>query len=269
MTSERPYPKRFSLRHSPRRDRGVSPIISTIILTSALLVILVVASYVSTNILIMQMDDSEFEQAKTNMSLLDNVIQDVALRPGAGGYVQFNERAGGIGINQSTNSIKVADNQGKTLGSWSSLLTLVYHAGSQVSGAATNITGTSQPSVSMSDPLGFLRVEVGQGVWVKLDYNRVRTVSMGALIVNNSANNSAYNFYDITMISLTKGDITATSGTVNARVQSLPINTTSYTYASGVTVTAKLNNGQPQNLIRSSGQTVVMITTIPVRVSIG
>lgn len=250
-----------------RRNRGISPIISTIIITSTLLIILVVASFVATNILNLQMEDSEFEQAKSNMSLLDSVIQDVALRPGAGGYVQFNERTGGVGINQTTNSITIVDNQKKpqTLGSWSTLLALVYHGGSQVSGVATNITGSPSPNVKMSDPLSFLRVEVGNGAWVKLDYNRVRAVSMGPIV----ANGSAYNFYDITFIHLVKGNITGTSGNVNVNVQNLGINTISYTYEGGVTVTVRLNTGNSGNLVVSSTKTVVMITEISVRVSIG
>jgi len=88
--------------------RGISPAISTIIITGTLLVILVIASFVSSNILELQMASTEFEQAKTNMLLLDEVVQDVALRRGAGGYVQFNQRSGGIGITENTETIKIA-----------------------------------------------------------------------------------------------------------------------------------------------------------------
>jgi len=85
--------------------KGVSTIISTIIITGTLLIILVIASFVSANVLDMQIANTEFEQAKTNMLTLDETIQDVALRRGSGGYVQFNQRSGGIGINITTQKL--------------------------------------------------------------------------------------------------------------------------------------------------------------------
>ena len=96
----KPLPKR-------RTTRAVSTVITTIILSAVLLGILVVASFVAVNILDMQMASTEFEQAKTNMLLLNDIIQDVSLRRGSGGYVQFNQRTGGIGIASATENINV------------------------------------------------------------------------------------------------------------------------------------------------------------------
>jgi len=95
-------------KNKGKNIRGISPVITTLIISGTLLIILVIASFVSTNLLELQMANTEFEQAKTNMMLLDEVIQDVALRPGAGGYVQFNQRSGGIGIaNNTQQTIKI------------------------------------------------------------------------------------------------------------------------------------------------------------------
>lgn len=85
--------------------RAASSIITTIILSAVLLIILIVASFAATNVLDIQMASTEFEQAKTNMLLLDDVVQDVSLRPGSGGYVQFNQRSGGIGISQQNENV--------------------------------------------------------------------------------------------------------------------------------------------------------------------
>ncbi len=90
-----------------RTTKAVSTIITTIILSAVLLGILVVASFVASNILDMEMANTEFEQAKTNMLLLNDVIQDVSLRQSSGGYVQFNQRTGGIGIASIVDSINV------------------------------------------------------------------------------------------------------------------------------------------------------------------
>ena len=261
------HKKQFPLKQATTSIRAISTVITTIIVTAVLLVILVVAAFVSENILSLQLASTEFDQATTNMGLLDQVIQDAALRQGAGGYVQFNQRTGGIGMNQTANTLSivaVAKYGNSTTWQWSSLLSLLYHGGSEVSGAAKNISGTPNLNVSISDPLSFLRVEVGQGIWVKLDYNRIRTISMGTLI----ANNSAYDFYDITFIHLIKGTISGGSGTVNFKVQNLNVNTTSISCPNGVTVTARLNTGQPTSVVSDPNSTVVMITEIITRVSI-
>lgn len=94
-------------KQNSRKTRGISPVISTIIISGTLLVILVIASFVATNLLELQVANTEFEQAKTSMLLLDEVIQDVALRPGSGGYVQFNQRSGGINVIQSTETLRI------------------------------------------------------------------------------------------------------------------------------------------------------------------
>jgi hypothetical protein len=266
----RQHNKRSAIKRKAANKKAVSSVITTIIISSVLLIILVIASFVSTNILDMQMASTEFEQAKTNMDLLDSVIQDVALRPGAGGYVQFNERTGGIGINETNNEITIdaiAPGTGSTnLKTWSKLISLVYRAGHQVSGAATNITGSTKLNQTMSEPLSFLRVEVSPGIWIKLDYNRVRTASMG----NLGANNVVYDFYDITFLRLTQGNIMAGgSGTVNVRVQNQGINTSSKVYENGVTITAQLNGGNPVKCIGTETRTVVMITEISITVAIG
>jgi hypothetical protein len=260
--------KHFRRKRATKSTRGISTVITTIIISGALLVILVVASFVSENILSIQLASTEFDQATTNMGLLDQVIQDTALRQGAGGYVQFNQRTGGIGWNEATDNISIAavfpNGTRIPWPPWSPLLTLVYRGGSKVSGAATNITGAPNLNVSISDPLSFLRVETGQGIWVKLDYNRVRTISMGTLI----ANNSAYDFYDITFIRLIKGSISGASGTVNFKVQNLNINTTSIPCPNGVNVTAQLNAGPSIDVVSARNSAVVMVTEIQIRVSI-
>ena len=98
--------ERQTKKHFKKRSKSaVSPVISTIIISSTLLIILLIASFVSTNLLELQLANTEFEQAKTNMLLLNKIIQDVALRPGATSSIQFNQRSGGIGIYRSTENL--------------------------------------------------------------------------------------------------------------------------------------------------------------------
>lgn len=89
------------------KKKAISPVISTIILSAGLLIVLLVASVVATAFLDTQIVNTEFEQAKTNMILLNDVIQDVSLRQGSGGYVQFNQKSGGVGITTSQQEYEI------------------------------------------------------------------------------------------------------------------------------------------------------------------
>ncbi|MEM2169422.1 MAG: hypothetical protein QW186_06430 [Candidatus Bathyarchaeia archaeon] len=199
------------MRKKPSKpdEKAVSPVISMVIITATLLIILVVASFIATNMLEIQMQNSEFEQAKTAMLLLNKVIADVSLRPGAASSAQFNQRSGGIGLYKSEN-ITI-----EFLGSDSNPITVItaesyiikYRGGSMVSAAEANLTNPGGLIVDMSKPLGHVRVEVGGGAWVVLDYNRVRVME-----------NRDLGVISIYFISLKPGTFGG-SGTVTVRVQ--------------------------------------------------
>jgi len=411
-------------------SRGISPAISTIIISGTLLIILVIASFVSGNILELQIASTEFEQAKTNMMLLDEVTQDVALRRGAGGYVQFNQRSGGIGITENTEKIKITgpgqqtysatltlkpnvagtDQAWATFGSGSAhwdrtsdvndatgvqvtgsttlketenlqdtsqtgtinsvtayirakvsggggtvekacilwrtystdhesadfdisrtafadysqtrtmnpntgvawtwaeinalqigsrattlgsseaiqvsefwivvdytstqadiiyespnLMSLVYRGGSHVPGSGITLRGNNSPIVSMTNALGYLRVETGQGIQIKLDYHRVRIVEMGTLLVNGTL----HNFIEITFLRLKQGNMGG-SGTVNVKVQNTDVDTITRTYDGGsVTIQVQLGLNPPKShpISSAASKTVVMFTEILVQFS--
>jgi len=461
-----------------KNRKGVSPVIATIIISGTLLIILVIASFVSANVLELQIANTEFEQAKTNMILLDQVIQDVAMRRGAGGYVQFNQRSGGINIIQNTETIKILgppkqitfdavssvtqttaassttlshtigtargnrllivavsvhiatgppttltgvtyagvsmtqvttalysaanpqvrtytfrlvnpatgtnnivvsyasptlavvggtsyfgvnqDNPiqasntatgsstspsvsvmvtgtgrvvfghvgghrtntwtitggsgqnnrwaqegqlykgrgsdkldvaaGSVSMSWTtdrvaswvcsavvinpapadviyespSLVSVVYRGGSKVSGTDLNITGTNTLNVTLTDPLGYLRVETDNGLKIKLDYFRVRIVEIGSLIVNGTLTN----FIEITFLRLTQGNMGGTD-TINVKAQNTNINTATHTYASGnIAIQVELGTKtQSRTFSSEAQQTVVMFTEIVVQIS--
>jgi hypothetical protein len=257
--------------------RGVSNVISTIVLTGIMLTILLVASFVSLNILNAQLVSTEFEQAKSNMLLLDTTVQDVSLRPGAGGFVQFNEREGGIGlINQTADSLLINATDGQTTSSMSfnGLVQFIYSGGSLASAAINSSSGytslrgdLSYAYVNMTQGLGSLRLEQDNGAKIKLDYDRVRIVSTGLI-------DSQTNLVQISFIHLIKGAISG-SGTVNVQVQNIQTNTTTWQFPSGaISITAQHTTPQ-QNIIQNysvnqtgATQTVVIFSEIQVRVSI-
>ena len=215
--------------------QAVSTIISTIILTSVLLIILLIASFVATNVLILQMNSTEFELAKTNMLLLDDTVQDTALRPGSGGYVQFNERTGGIGVTSQSEDVSISMQIGAEpilpiydLGQLI-LYDLVYSAGSLTSAAAINLrpqdtSGTPVDlgtAVDTSKPIGYVRVVLDNGPKIKLDYDRMRITQVGLI-------DGSTNLIEITFLKLQKNpdpNQWGGSGTVNLKVENVKTET--------------------------------------------
>ncbi|MEM2500905.1 MAG: hypothetical protein QXG31_04060 [Candidatus Bathyarchaeia archaeon] len=235
--------------------RGVSPVISTVIITAILLIILIIASLLATSLLEIQMQNSEFEQAKTTMLLLDKIIMDVSLRPGAASSVQFNQRSGGIGMYESEPiNIKIEDTSKSEIIPINSYV-IKYRGGSMVSAAEANLTNPGGLIVDMSKPLGHVRIESGNGAWIILDYNRVR------ITVNKELRTM-----DIYLIRLERGTFGG-SGTVNVRVQNKGINVKSITLSeSSLTVRVEVGGISEEQFY--SGISVVRVIEVTIMVSV-
>jgi len=270
------FPQLFKRKQPIKCKKAVSSVISTIILSGILLTILVVASFVSLNILSAQMTSTEFEQAQSNMLLLDSTIQDVSLRPGAGGYVQFNEREGGIGMTTTTDSLLITAKDGQTtqsLGPFNNLIHLVYNGGSSASAAVNPSTGytslrgdPANAYVTLTQGLCALRLQQDNGAKIKLDYDRVRIVSTGLI------DSQGTNLVQITFIHLVKGVINAESGTVNVMVQNAQTNPTTWTFENAVVnVTVQQTTGSQTWIVNPPAgtlRTIVVVSEIQVGVSI-
>jgi hypothetical protein len=222
------------------------------------------------------MASTEFDQAKSNMLLLDTTVQDVSLRPGAGGYVQFNEREGGIGIATTTDSLLISATNDTITNSinFNNLFEFVYSGGSLASAAVnpttmyTALRGDLQNAyVNLTQGLGFLRLEQNNGAKIKLDYDRVRIISTGVI------DSQGTNLTQITFINLRKGS-TSGSGTVNVQAQNINTTSTAWQFKTG-TVSITVQHITPHEVIPPSPQpfiinapAVVIFTEIQVRVSI-
>jgi hypothetical protein len=231
------------------------------------------------------MASTEFDMAKSNMLLLDTTVQDVSLRPGAGGYVQFNERTGGIGLTKQTGeSFSITATDGQTSPpppkTFDDLIQFTYSGGSLASAAVDPSIGYTRlrgnPNfdyVNMSQGLGFLRLEQDNGAKIKLDYNRVRIVSTGLI------DSQGTNLVQITFIHIVKGDINADSETVNVIVQNIKTSATTWsfetpsisiTFQHTTTPTQPSQTWPPPEWTPPNGttRTVLMISEIQVGVSI-
>lgn len=251
--------------------RGVSPAISAVIISGTMLIILGVASFISMNLLELQLANTEFEQAKSNILLLDEVIHDVALRRGSGGYVQFNQRSGGVGIQVRGEALTIlAGPPGgeEELYTVTPLLSIVYRGGSRASGVEENLRGGSPLMVNMSNMLSHVYTEFDDGICIKLDYDRVRIIDLGEFILSEGDEEILHRFIEVSIIRLSMGQMGGT-GTINLKVQNMGINTTTRTYPGGSLSIIVRKGIQEEALTITSGadETVVIITEANIRVS--
>ena len=253
------------------RDRGISPVISTVIISGTMLIILAVASFVSMNVLELQLASTEFEQAKSNMLLLDEVIHDVAMRRGSGGYVQFNQRSGGIGVQERDEALVIsAGPAGSVTEIYSAqrLLSIVYRGGSLATGSEMSLRGSGSLIVNMSSMLSHVRVEYDGGICVKLDYDRVRVIDLGEFILTGEEGSILHKFIGVSIIRLSRGPMGG-SGTVNLKAQNVGINTLTVTYPGG-SIVLNVRKGLQEESITinsSADETVIILTETVIQVS--
>ncbi|MEM2960937.1 MAG: hypothetical protein QXU67_04970 [Candidatus Bathyarchaeia archaeon] len=242
-----------------RNEKAISPVIAAVILSSVLLVILIVATFVANNILELRVQNTEFEQAKTNMLLLHEIIEEAGLRHSSGSYAQFNLRSGAIDIVENNpDNLTVLVNGTQIINS--ETLSIIYRAGRLVSSIPTSLRGNSSLIVKgAASSLGYLRIETEGGVKIKLDYNRIRIME---------SETTEYNLVEILIFEIERGSIGG-SGTLRIKAQNKGIFIESYTYYSK-TVAIKVQVGSQTEEYNYSGNlenTVVAVIKSVIEVS--
>jgi len=245
--------------------RALSVTLPTVIISSAILILMGIATFVSANILELQIQNTEFEQAKVNMMLLDEIVEDVCLKQGSGSYLKFNLRTGSLSVVNGTDSLKVfVKGYPSPILNCPSALTLAYRAGSLASYPEEVLRGTDDLVVTgMSASLGFLRLETGGGLWIRLDYDRIRLVDSGLVTVNGSI----YHFLEITFLRMVRGSLGG-SERLNIKAQNAGISVSSTLYQSqNITIRVE-SNLKSQEYPFSSTAKGIVVTVTEVRVNI-
>ncbi|MEM4576211.1 MAG: hypothetical protein QW701_01970 [Candidatus Nezhaarchaeales archaeon] len=190
-------------------EKGTSLVVSLVITSATLLIVVVSSSFFATNLLEVQVQNSEFEQAKTAMLLLDRVITDVSLRLGAASSIPFNQRSSGVGVYKGeTMNITILSGSSVLLNKSISSYVIKYRGGRMASVAETNLRDPGGLIIKdRFKSLGRIQVKVEEGAWITLDYNRVRI-----------AVNENLKVMDIYLIRLEPGSF-GSSGSIMIRVQ--------------------------------------------------
>lgn len=251
-----------------RSRSAISPVISAVILTSILLVILIIAAFVSANILEMRVQNTEFEQAKTNMMLLDEIIEEAGLKQGAGSYVQFNLNSGSLSVIEG-DEITISIN-GLCSGDYMrtfETLTFVYRSGGFVSSSESTLRGNDSLIVNGAGaPLGYLRIENNDGIaQIRLDYNRVK-------VINFTDETSGYNVLEIIFFKVGRAESQSMGGSgllrVSAQNKGVQINSYNCTGTPEVSVTAGSNSDTYSPSFGNENDVIVIIVESEVEVSL-
>jgi len=205
--------------------RAISPIISTMIITAATLVLVIGILSYSNNLFQTQTASAEYTQAQNIFVNFADEIDGVSAREGASAYVRINSRSGGpswiSNIDNMTVTINIigqAANQNYTVlrGNVSALR---YKAGMQVgTGPVTILRGVTYSAIVNNQyPLGLVFTNQSNGAIVQLDYDRVGIVDLGYQNVSTGispyTNHAAHTLFDyvdflqLNLINLTFGGV--------------------------------------------------------------
>ncbi len=216
--------------------KGASVLISALVVSSTTLTITVAALMFSDNILKIQLDVSEFEQARNVLLTLADMVEDVSANPMSAHYVRFNIRTSRpcFENDYSTISVTVDGLPGPVVEGKSGVV--------KVEGGP--FVGTVEKKMllgkdclivdDISEPLAALFEEQDNGAQLRLDYMRVRVTSLGCFYYYDAGNGvrGYLNAIRIAFINMTVGktigsgpiDIVARSVGTKLRTVILPYN---------------------------------------------
>lgn len=196
-----------------RAKKGLSIVLSSVIMTAMLLLITVVAFEFSISILSAQAQSSEFQQTQNDLLLLADVIEDVSLKPASAGYVTFSSQSGAMSFvtNASAMSINVTA-AGDTRTLWEgSASSLNYRAGLQAGGVVDKFLRGSASNIlqNQSVPLTRVYLKYDGAPYAVLDSRNVRIMQLGTFYYSNRGDNqSGYlNVVEVTLLNITFGKI--------------------------------------------------------------
>jgi hypothetical protein len=254
-----------------RNRKGLSVVISTVILSATLLVVVLTASTYANQLLRAEVQNSEFNQAKEVLSSLDKMIVKVTSNTGASGYIRSGFVTTYPSVPSTGKSLKIYANNALLKGFETT--TVSIHGGYEVTGAFQSISGVSSPMVvGVSSSNGWIFTNRTDAEEAFLDYSRVRCVYKGVVQLYNGTAFESLNVIELTAIQLVRGSIEfKDSGSFIVQNQNLE--TYQYEYAGNVAIRAELGNlAKTQSLSQLGGNpsyhTLVNLFIIKVQVSV-
>jgi len=213
----------YGFRRSIAR-KGASVLISALVVSSTTLTITVAALMFSDNLLKIQLDVSEFEQARNVLLTLADMVEDVSANPMSAHYVRFNIRTSRPCFENDYSTISVTvDGLPEPV---------VEGRSGVVKVEGGPFVGTVEKKMllgkdclivdDISEPLAALFEEQDNGAQLRLDYMRVRVTSLGCFYYYDAGNGvrGYLNAVRIAFINMTVGK-TIGSGSIDVVARSV------------------------------------------------
>jgi len=235
-----------------RRRKGLSEVVTSVILTGIMLSIALIAMGFANNMFAIQSVSTEFDQAKNIMTNLAEIIEHVSTKQGASGYVKFNSRSGGPWFERNVYNINVnlkAYMIGASIPYSESPIfsgtcnQLKYRGGSLAPAAGKYlIRGTEAPILLNNNAsMGSVYVEQKDGAWIVIDYSRINVINLGTFNFSKGISATTglpifelVNMLQITYINITPGTFSG-SGNLYVVANCRNIETSYYRIPSHIT----------------------------------
>ncbi len=226
---------------------GISEVISTIIIISAMLLIAVTTLIIANNMFNYQSQNVEFEQAKNNMVNLASIIEGISGKVGASGYVRFNTVSGGPEyIANAGDVLLIVGNGTYNVTVFQSTYDIVRYRGGSLVGVSglQMLRGTLNEIILNNQyPLGAVYLTQENGAYIVMNFSRINVVKMGVYnftrginITDYSVMYEALNLIEIHYIRLVAGSFSGSGAinmvarTINVTTTYKPLNTTGQVY---------------------------------------
>jgi len=250
------------------KERGISNIISTLILVGIFLVVIVATSIFSLSVFEIESQNAEFSQAENNMVALAQIIEDVSLHPYSSNQLRFNNRVGRLNFikNWKVITINITSITNSTQ-KWiitSNLNILEYRGGEKVGVAAEKILRGNSSLILLdeTDPLGTVIEKQEQGAVITVDFGRIRVISLGTFwFKDEDGTYKNFTIIEIKYINLTLTKVYPGSGPTTVIFENLNITTTTKRFDPPVKITVETNGERLAINITESNPTIINFVT--------
>jgi len=199
--------------------KGMSPVITTIILASTILACVLTAYFQVTGVLIAQSQHMEFQQAEHVLTSLADIIENTLYSPGSAGYVRFDYLSTRPNLIRTglTATLKIFNMHTGESNEISLALNIVEIEGGflvstsweTVLGSRSVINGSEYSTIVISPLDRLAKVQVLQlnGPRIVLDFGRFKVIYAGIAGLNSSVK---YNVIEVSAVNITFGTINGT-----------------------------------------------------------
>ena len=237
------------------RRRGISPVISTVILTSILLTIVGVTIFYATSLIDANRQQMEFESSKDMLVYAATALEQVALGTGGSRYVRFSLSTTGIDfISNAFGELSVKIGNTEILRDRETSA-IVITGGPLVTSTFRMLRPEIERSprsevnrliVGAGEPLAIVYQNFSGGALAVLRTTRVRVNYLGIFKIYEKGETKKYNYFAVFYINLTFGELGG-SGNIPVVFRNKGITTKEYVFdENSITITVKLDGREEQ-----------------------